>query len=230
MLIAAAPAWAQNSNGILIILNNGDSIRSNYVGINNNHSLLKGPHVQLNPDDKNQRLRISEVKSIEGFDPDKQTYRYFRRLDYPNNNTLAERSIKTERIEAYYFDSFYQSGMYGGGYNWRHLHYSKDGAPLKKAEYANLKRDLSDNPEALAHLHKANSLRITQFVMYGLGTALIIAGISKLVNERPGPGYQEDPGVDKTLVLGVMGAVMLRIPFFLNNPKRDHMTKALEAY
>ena len=68
--------------------------------------------------------------------------------------------------------------------------------------------------------------------MYGVGTGLIVASFSSFLSEAPGPGYPgyEDPGPDKALVLGIAGAVMLRIPFFLNNPKQKYMNQALEAY
>ena len=142
---------------------------------------------------------------------------------------LAERSINNERIQAYYFDTYYQSGMYGGGYNWRHLHYSKDGGPIVKANYANLKRDLFDSPEAAEHLKKAKALRIAQYTLYGAGTGLIIAAFNSILSKPTGPG-NESSGSDNTLAYGVMGAVLLRFPMFLESPKRNHMEKALRAY
>ena len=229
LLIAATPAWAQYSKGILIILNDGDSVQTNYVGINNANTLFKGPHVQLDPNDKRQRISISEIKSIEGFDSRTQNYRYFRRLDGQFNNTLAERSIKSEHIEAYYYDSYHQSGMYGGGYSWRHLYYSKDGSALKKARFGNLKKDLADNPESLAYLKKVQSLRMAQVALYGAGIGLVVAAVSSLNNQPMGPGA-EQVGIPNGLVLGVLGIAALRVPFFLNKPKQNHMTKALEAY
>ena len=230
LLSASFPLWAQyRTGGILIILNNGDSIKSNYVGINNTSTLFKGPHVQLDPVDKQQRVNISEIKSIEGYDSKTQTYRYFRRLDATYNNVLAERTINNEHIQAYYFDAYYQSGMYGGGYSWRHLHYSKDGGPIVKANYSNLKRNLFDSPEAAEHLKKASSLRIAQYSLYAVGTGLIVTAVHSLVSQPTGPG-QESSGSDNGLAYGIMGAVLLRIPMFLESPKRDHMEKALRAY
>lgn len=232
LCLAGVSAWAQNKPGILIILNNGDSLHSNYVGINNVNTIFRGPHIRLHPEDKKQRISISEVNSIEGFDSSTQKYRYFKRLN-TGYNVLAERAFKSDRIATYYFDS-YHAGIYGGGYSWRHLHYSKNGAPLAKASYANLKRDLSDNPIALTHLKKANQLRITQYVMYGIGTGLLVASFQRFLSDAkknvPGAPMDEDMGPDQVVVLGVAGAIMLRIPFFLNNPKQRELNKALEAY
>lgn len=233
-LLLALPlaAFAQGS-GIKVILNSGDTLWTNYVNIINTPTLFHQPYISLDPLKKDQKIRISSIKIVEGYDPEKGRFRHFRRMPEPYHNTLAERAIHTGRIEGYYVN-IHQHGMYTGSYSWRHFFYAKDGSDLKKMNLANLKADLNDSPVAMAHYRKANALRWTQLGLYAVGTALLAKGLHQSFSnhneELTPPGVVFSENDKKSLRYMVGGAVMLSVPFYLNAPKQKYMSQALRAY
>jgi hypothetical protein len=127
--------------------------------------------------------------------------------------------------------------MYGGGGSWRHMYFEKEGGIMQKANYANLKKSLADNVEAMNELKKANNLRIAQYGFYALGTGLLIASLSKFLKaaeqNKPGnlsPPGSPDMGSDPVLPYMIGGAISLYIPYFLNSPKQSYMHKAMQKY
>ncbi|EMR02005.1 hypothetical protein [Cesiribacter andamanensis] len=233
LLLALPLAVFAQGSGITIVLNNGDTLRTSYVGIINTPTLFNQPHIQLNPLKKDQKILIRDIQVVEGYDPEKGRFRHFRRMPAPYHNTLAERGIKTDRIDGYYVN-IHQHGMYTGSYSWRHFFYAKDGDALKKMNLANLRADLNDSPLAMAHYRKANALRWTQLGLYAVGTALLVKGFhqsfSHQEEELTPPGVVLSENDKKSLRYMIGGAVMLSVPFYLNAPKQKYMSQALRAY
>jgi hypothetical protein len=233
-LLLALPlaALAQNS-GIKIILNSGDTLWTNYVQIINTPTLFNQPYILLDPLKIDHKIRISTIRIVEGYDPEKGRFRHFQRMPEPYHNTLAERGISTARIEGYYVN-IHQHGMYTGSYSWRHFFYAKDGDALKKMNLVNLRADLSDSPLAMAHYRKANALRWTQLGLYAAGTALLVKGLHQSFSnhdeELTPPGVVLSENDRRALRYMIGGAVLLSAPFYLNKPKQNYMSQALRAY
>jgi len=220
------------SGPIRVVLQSDSIIYTRYADLNNNPS-FRQPFVRI--DERNgRRIAIDQIKYIDGTDQN-NVYKYFTPVTYLGSQIFAERTFKSDRISLFHTNII--SGTWNATYAYRYLNYSKDNQPIKKATYANLKADLADNPAAWAYLKKGNGNRVAQLVLYGLGAGLLVSSIATFANtdvETPAnpPAL---PSGDRSSSIKIppgliAGAVCLYIPWFLNNPKQDHFTKALESY
>jgi hypothetical protein len=215
-------AYSQ-SGPINIHMRSGGIISTRYAFRNNNSGYLR-PYVRIN-DRKGEKISIERIKHVEGTDQN-GNYRYFKPIKIQGMLIWGERTFNSERIDIYYTNIVSETWSFS--YKSRYFQYSKDDNSLKKMTYENLKVDLADNQQSVEHLKKGNTLKITQYLLYGVGSALVVTGIVNGIN---------DTGVDNPSNSGmkippafIAGAVTLYIPWFINNPKQNHFVNALKNY
>ena len=169
LLLFLLPFFSYAQNGpINIHLRSGEVISTRYAYLNNNAGFSK-PYVRID-DKKGEKITIDMVSHVEGVDQNSE-YKYFQPIYLQGAKIWGERTFRSDRIDIFYTNIV--SGTWTAAYKSRWFQYEKDNEPLKKLTYANLKVDLADNPASLTNLRKGNGLRITQFLLYGLGAALI---------------------------------------------------------
>ena len=224
LIFCLVPLFGNSQTGFIKLhFKTGDSLSTNYAYLYNNTGFSK-PYVRID-NEKGEKISIDRVTHIEGIDQ-KGKYRYFKPIFLKNKEIWGERTFTSNRINLYYSNIF--SSTWDAAYKTKYFQYSKDNAPLQKLTYANLKKDLSDNLNALAYIKKGNKLRITQLVLYGLGAALVVAGTVDGLSSN-GLSSPNNPAI-KTPPAFIAGAIALTIPWFLNKPKQDNFVKAIKAY
>lgn len=218
------PILAFSQSGpITINLKTGEQLSTNYAYLHNNSTFFRS-YVRIDGK-KGEKISIDRVAFIEGADKN-GVYKYFKPIRLHGSEIWAERTFSSDRVDIYYTNII--SGTWNASYRSKYFQYSKDGRPLKKLSYSNLKADLGDNAESMEHLKKGNILRITQFLFYGLGATLIGVGIAGDFNNDE----LRDPS-DTSIRIPpalIAGAVSLYIPWFMNSPKQNRFIKALEKY
>lgn len=224
ILLVGLPYSVFSQLPILIKLNNGQDVFTNYAFITNSGSFLSGPYVRID-ERRGPKIKIQEVEYIKGRDQYGKE-RYFLPVYQGGFKIFAERLYDTERVSIFYTDVMNWSG--GFGYANRHYKYSFDNSELKKVNIRNLQYDLADNPVSLDYIKKAKTTRTVQTVLYAVGAGLLIHGISSMAGdvEDPGPIGQA-PKIAPTLIIG---AIALNVPWFLNRGKQDNLVNALKAY
>ena len=98
-------------------------------------------------------------------------------------------------------------------------YYNKGNDPIKKANYQNLKYDLSDNPTSMKHLKAYQKYRLLQWGLIGVGSGLIAANVIA----------QSSSGVKFNPVMAI-GLVVGGSSYFLQTPKHDSIWLASDAY
>ena len=225
LLLFLFPSFAFSQDGpISIYLKTGDRISTQYVYLNSNGGFLSRPHVRID-DKRGDKIPIERVEHIEGTDQHGE-YKYIKPIYLNGAEIWGERTFSSERVEIYYTNII--SGTWTTSYKSKYFQYSADGQPLKKLTYANLRKDIGHHPGAREHLKKGNMLRITQFLLYGAGAALVVGGIANGLGDKE----LRDPiatslGIPPALIAG---AITLYIPWFINSPKQKHFVKALKSY
>ncbi|MEQ8469846.1 MAG: hypothetical protein RIC35_01595 [Marinoscillum sp.] len=215
-------ASAQNVP-INIHLKSGETISTQYAYLNSNGGFSQ-PYVRID-NKKGEKITIDRVTHVEGFDQYSK-YKYFQPIKLQGRNIWGERTYNSDRINIFYTNII--SGTWTASYKSKYFQYEKDGQPLKKLTYANLKIDLADNPESIESLKKGNALKITQILLYGLGATLIGVGIANDFSNDE----LSDPN-DTSIKIPpavIAGAITLYIPWFINGPKQNHFVNALKAY
>jgi len=209
---------------ILVKLNNGQDVFTNYAYITNNGSFFSGPYVRVDGK-KGPKIKIRAVDYIKGRDQYGKE-RYFLPVYQGGFKIFAERLYDAERISIFYTDVMNWSG--GFGYANRHYKYSFDNSELKKVNIRNLQYDLSNNPVSLDYIKKAKTTRTFQTVLYAVGAGLLIHGFSSMIGDVDDPGpIGQTPKISPTLILGV---IAVNVPWFLNKGKQENLVNALEAY
>ncbi|MFW5762514.1 MAG: hypothetical protein ACOCXH_16185 [Cyclobacteriaceae bacterium] len=209
---------------ILVKLNNGQDIFTNYAYITNSGSFLSGPFVRIDGK-RGARYKISEVAYVQGRDQFGKE-RYFLPVYQSGFNIFAERLHHAERISIFYTDITNWSA--GFGYTNRHYKYTLDDSELRKVNIRNLQYDLADNPISMDYIKKAKSTRTVQTILYAAGAGLLIHGFSSLIGDvdEPGP-IGRTPSIPPTLIVGV---IAVNVPWFLNNGKQNKLVDALKVY
>jgi hypothetical protein len=98
-------------------------------------------------------------------------------------------------------------------------YYVKNGQPIKKATYKNLKVDLSDNTTSANLMSKFNRMRWLQYGMIVGGAALIGGGLGT-----------QDPEKMKMTPMIAFGIVLGGGSYLLENPKENAIWNAVQAY
>jgi hypothetical protein len=98
-------------------------------------------------------------------------------------------------------------------------YYAKNGQPISKATYKNLKADLSDNTTSDNLMRKFNRMRWLQYGMIAGGAALIAGGMGAL-----------DPEEMKMTPMIALGIVLGGGSYLLENPKENAIWNAVQAY
>jgi hypothetical protein len=217
-LLLLLPSFCFAQEGpINIYLKTGNITSTNYAFLENN-SGFSIPYVRIN-NKKGEKISIDQVDHIEGTDQN-GVYKYFKPIKLQGREIWGERTFRSDRVEIYYTNII--SGTWTASYKSKYYQYSKDTQPLKKLTYRNLKIDFGNNNESMPHLKKANSLRVTQLLLYGLGATLITTGIANNLSDTNDNG--------NIPVSIVAGAICLYIPWFINTPKQKHFINALKDY
>jgi hypothetical protein len=97
--------------------------------------------------------------------------------------------------------------------------YSKDDGPLKKANFKNLKSDLSDKPEANHHLKRHQRYLYLQLGLLAGGLAIITADVLS----QPKDDIRMTP-------FNALGLVVIGGSFFPTKARKDSLWDAVEAY
>ncbi len=214
--------FSQNAP-INIHMKSGEILSTRYAFLNINSGFSR-PYVRIN-DKKGEKITIDRITHVEGIDQN-GNYKYFQPIRLQGRDIWGERTFNSERVNIFYTNVI--SGTWTASYKSKYFQYEKDNHPLKKMSYSNLKADLSDHPESMKILKKGNNLRITQILLYGLGSALVISGIASGLSDTE----LDDPN-DSGLKIPpafIAGAITLYIPWFINGPKQDHFANALKTY
>ena len=227
LLLLLFPLTTQAQQGpIRVFFKNGSAISTDYVYLYNyigfSDSFLRIDHK------KGEKVAIRQVDHIEGIDQYGR-YKYFKPVRYYYGNQIfAERTFTSARIDIYYTDL--EPNPWEASYSFRHFTYEKDGGPIKRMKYTNLKKDIRSCRASMSLLKKGNGYRISQMLLYGVGGALvthgIVTGLSNNDRELPPPG-ETRISIPPTFVAGAIG---LLIPRFLNRAKQNYFVKALKAY
>lgn len=201
----------------------GDSvILTKYAYLSNMASVRNPlPTVTIHSKD-GPKITIDKIDHIEGYSSDGKP-RYFGVATFGASEIFAERVIQGKRVDVYRNNVITYSG--GIGYSSKLLHYSKDGGPVERVNYRNLKRDLKDGQAARKKLRGANAIRLTQLGLYALGTFVLIKTIKDETDKPVGP-----PG-DVSIPSGLFVAGgLLFLPWIINKPKQRQFELACELY
>lgn len=216
---------AQQRPLVSAVLNSGDTLYSDYIFINNNSTLFAGAHIRLNEFDKKARIPLSYVNAVSAVDRSGKE-RFFRRVYLPlYGDVLAERVVKTDRVDLLYADV--RNVGYSYSYNYRYYYFSKDNLAVKKLDLYNAKREFSNSLESMNHIKKAQGVSVTMGVLLGTGIAMVVAGVahtSKMNSDLP---IGQAPSFSPLLFVG---AITANIPFFLRESKYNHLRNAAIAY
>jgi TonB family protein len=149
------------------------------------------------------------------------------------------RETQGSRINTYSITSTNYSGgapnAYGGGMGmgtWSTTkvgYYSKDEGALRKLNYKNLQRDLSDNLESAMKLKEVKKIRTAHTFIYLVGAALLIKGVSDTTGSTETTSSPQNDGPNVSPLVYV-GAVTLWIPFLTNGGKRKKTDEAIRLY
>lgn len=107
-------------------------------------------------------------------------------------------------------------------------YYNKGFGSLKRANYENLKTDLTDKPEAKLYLDKYNKIRMTQNGFYVAGGALLAGALVAFYNESQSNPQNFNPS--NALVFGVLGGGTLLTAYVIGLNKKDKLQEAIAAY
>ncbi len=214
-------------------LENGDVINGNQVRFKS--PMFGRDHILI---DDHNRFELDEVAYYQNEDG------YFKKFTPPGwpKEAFFKREVEGERIEVYSKLGSYTSYRPVGGigttgmgvgmsmtpnYNFvRHDYYTKDNADPLTMSFANLNKDLADNPMSMDVLKKVRTLRTVTAILYVVGAAFTLAGISETFNHQSGDANQQIQ-ISPFLIGGV---VTLAIPNFLRSSKRKNMLAAVVAY
>lgn len=208
---------------IKVLLRNDSVILTKYAYLANNSTSGRfGPHVVINHKD-GPKIPISKIHHVEGNDRSGKL-RYFTVATFQGLEIFAERIHDGERID------LYLNNVVTGGWDFRYtmklLHYSKDDGEIKKARYPNLRRDLKDSPEAMSKLRAGNAIKISQYLLYGLGAYILVNSAVKESEEPMTP-----PGTDPGIPTGfLVGAGILFVPWMINGLKLKQYEQACKEY
>lgn len=210
---------AQNSKGIRIEYNSGESKYTNYAYLYSG-SAFQSSYVRID-DKKGPKINIQNIDHVEGVNLE-GTYKYFAPIWVNGIPIWGERTFSSEHIDLYYTNIV--SGTWNATYNYKHFQYRKDGGSLQKMKASNLLRDVGQNQQSMDHIRKGRGIATAQTLLYLLGSGLVIAGIIDGLNKND----TEDSGGVPPVFIG--GAITLFVPWFLNSPKQKHYQNALKAY
>lgn len=213
---------AQNAP-IKVVLKNDSIILTKYAYLTNARTYRNpNPYVTIN-EKGGPKITIDRIDHVEGNDQTGK-FRYFGVTTFQGLFIFAERIHDGERVD------LYLNNVVTGGWNYRYsnklLHYSKDGGEIKKARYSNLRKELKDSPEAMKKLHAGNAIKISQYLIYGLGAYVLVKTAKDESNKPLSP-----PGTDEGIPSGfLVGAGILFVPWFINGLKLKQYENACKAY
>lgn len=125
------------------------------------------------------------------------------------------------------------TGMsFGGGISEKFtFYYNKGLGDIKKSTYKNLLPDISNNPQAVIHLNKFNSLRKTQNTLYSIGAALVVGSFISLV-QRTNINWETEPHPNLTanVIVAGLGIGCVSAGYIISLNKPEHMRKAIDVY
>lgn len=208
---------------IKIVLKNDSVILTNYAYLTNSFTFkTRKPHVIIDYKD-GPRITIDRIDHVEGNDKTGK-FRYFGVATFQGTQIFAERIHDGERVDLYLNNVI--TGGWDYHYSTKLLHYSKDGGEIKKARYPNLRKDLRDSPEAMKKLRGGNAIKISQYLIYGLGAFVLVKTAKDDLDKPQGP-----PGTDTGVPSGfIIGAGILFVPWIINGLKLKEYEKACKAY
>ncbi len=228
ILLAPALAFTQQAP-LKVYLNNGAVINTNYVYLY--YTNFKGAVVKIDGK-KGDILNATEVDYVEGINQEGDSI-YATTALFQGRPIWVSRIFKSDRIEIFTQSLQQINFLTGFNYTWKLDYYRKDKGRMVSAKYRQMKYDLSDSPASAKYLKRANGARIAQFILYGAGVGLVVAGISSFSQEdnRPGPGAGPNSDTGFSVPPTMIGAVAcFAIPLLLNPSKQDNFIKALKAY
>lgn len=163
---------------------------------------------------------VEGIKSITWSNQDEKQ-RLLEPVMYHGTVILSERYYESDRISIY--DGGFSGNFLKKPKGLKNYHYTKDQSNMRHVDYTNLYEDLYENPESRTYLIKADRIRKTQNVMYGVGGVLLAHAMFNI-------GYNSDGSkftVPISLFLSVPSFI---VPRLIQKPKYKCFIKALEVY
>lgn len=199
--------------------------------ITDGRSIFEKPHFIIGP----RKIVNSEVKfykNEDGF--------FANTKDLSGSSVYAERIVKGrinlyERVTVSHNPGHFNTmnGMYtGGGFTTKKIrdYYNFGFNDLRKANYKNLRDDLSANSNSLALLNKYKSASNAQITFMIIGGLAVIGGIAGLISTS-GKDYGNDSPTYTGVYIAVgAGVVCEWIGYFISLSKPKHLKSAIIEY
>jgi len=102
---------------------------------------------------------------------------------------------------------------------------------IKKANYKNLKIDLSSNQNSMLHLKKFKSVNQRKTILYIVGGIVVASGVASLINKTSNiPPGEETPSMTGSAVIIGIGFGTLVTNYLTTRNRHKHVVKAIEEF